>query len=204
MAGSHEHGWTKFSFDEAEFSERRVHGSAVPVRVRTLFNRGRGLPFAAAGIIPPTAAEPGIGLHIHRDLDRGADVEEWYIIVGGRGVMRFSNGDSVEVGPGDFVATYAGTGHSLRAVGDDQIRMISITPEMFFDTRVTEILPARPAPAIRVTAVDTATMGPVSARCSRCGLTWQRPVGSSDSNALADWALAHGCARPCGSEDSSG
>jgi mannose-6-phosphate isomerase-like protein (cupin superfamily) len=195
VTGGYAQGWTKFSFDETEFSERQVHGSAVPIRVRALFNRGRGLPFVSAGIIPPTTAEPGIGLHVHRDLDRAADVEEWYIIVAGRGVMRFSNGDSVEVGAGDFITTYAGTGHSLQAAGDDQILMISITPEMFFDTQVTEILPARPAPEIDVTAVDTVTMGPVSARCSRCGLTWERDAGSADSNLLVDWARAHGCTR---------
>jgi mannose-6-phosphate isomerase-like protein (cupin superfamily) len=191
--GGYAHGWAKFSFDEPEFSERRVHGSTVSVRVRTLFNRGRGLPFASAGIIPPTSQEPGIGLHVHRDLERATDVEEWYIIVAGRGEMRFSNGDSVEVGPGDFVTTYAGTAHSLRATGDDQLQMISITPEMFFDTRVTEILPARPAPTVEVVAVDTGTMGPVRVRCTRCGMTWERAADSSDSNALADWARAHGC-----------
>jgi mannose-6-phosphate isomerase-like protein (cupin superfamily) len=200
--GSQAHGWTKFSFDEPEFRERLVHGSPVPVRVRALFNRGRGQPFVSAGIIPASTG-PGIGLHVHRDLDRGTDVEEWYIIVAGRGEMRFSNGDSVEVGPGDFITTYAGTGHSLQATGDASLRMISITPEMFFDAQVTEILPARPAPAIDVIAVDTATMGPVSARCSRCGLIWERPAGSSDSNALADWAQAHDRGRHR-NEDSSG
>jgi mannose-6-phosphate isomerase-like protein (cupin superfamily) len=204
VTGSHAQGWTKFSFDETQFRERRVHGSSVPIRVRALFNRGRGLPFVSAGIIPPTIAEPGIGLHVHRDLDRAADVEEWYIVLAGRGVMRFSNGDSVQVGAGDFITTYAGTGHSLQAVGDDQIRMISITPEMFMDAQVTEVLPARPAPAIDVTAVDTATMGPLSARCSRCGLTWQRPAGSADSNPLADWAQAHGCTPESRNEDGNG
>lgn len=204
MAGSYEQGWTKFSFDETEFRERRAHGSAVPIRARALFNRGRGLPFVSAGIIPPTVAEPGIGLHVHRDLDRAADVEEWYIIVAGQGVMRFSNGDSVDVGAGDFITTYAGTGHSLQATGDDRILMISITPQMFFDTQVTEILPAQPAPVIDVTAVDTATMGPVSARCSRCGLTWARPADSADSNPLVDWAQAHGCTRGPRSEDGHG
>jgi hypothetical protein len=117
--------------------------------------------------------------------------------------MRFSSGDSVEVGPGDFITTYAGTAHSLQATGDDQIWMISITPEMFFNTHVTEVLPPRPAPAIDVTGVDAATMGPVSARCPRCGLTWERPAGSSDSNPLADWAQAHGCTRGRRNEVSS-
>jgi mannose-6-phosphate isomerase-like protein (cupin superfamily) len=191
--GGYEHGWARFSFAEPEFSERRVHGSTVPIRVRALFNRGRGQPFVSAGIIPATSPEPGIGLHVHRDLDRAADVEEWYIIVAGRGVMRFSNGDSVDVGPGDFITTYPGTGHSLQATGEDHLRMISITPQMFFDAPVTEILPARPAPAVAVVAVDSATMGPVRALCARCGLTWERPADRADSNVLADWARAHGC-----------
>src|SRR4051794_40517596 len=110
----HEHGydrgWFRYGFNTMPFISRTVHNGGSEMTFSLAFNRGPFKPYAALGIIEPGGELPDIGMHIHRDEPSGEDVEEWYIMIEGTGIQRFTNGDSVEVGPGDMIACYPGTG----------------------------------------------------------------------------------------------
>jgi hypothetical protein len=131
-------------------------------------------------------------MHVHRDDPSGKDVEEWYIIIEGAGTMRFTNGDSVEVGPGDLIATYPGTGHSLEATGDKPVKLLAIAPEMFTTGLPPDEWPETWEPRIRVLAT-TEDKNPTSAECVDCGALWERPEDDFGSNTLPVWAVEHGC-----------
>jgi mannose-6-phosphate isomerase-like protein (cupin superfamily) len=193
----YDRGWCRYSFETEDFHEEIAHGAVSTIRNSIIINRGYGKPHIAFGIIAPDSRNkwPAIGLHIHRDNPTNQDVEEWYIIVEGTGVQRFTNGDSVEFGPGDLIACYPGTGHSLEATGDVPVRLISITPNMFTaDWSPVGPWPETFEPRIRVLAADE-TMGPLTARCADCGSTWERPAGDTGGNTLADWASEHPCTK---------
>ncbi|HWM22206.1 MAG TPA: cupin domain-containing protein [Ilumatobacteraceae bacterium] len=192
MDHGHERGWHRYGFDNQDFDERPIHGSDVPIGVRRAFFRGVGEPHVSFGIIPPNTDAPAIGMHIHRDVPTRTDVEEWYIIVDGRGVMTFSSGDDVEVGPGDMVVIHPGTGHSFQAVGDVPVRLISITPTMYTSATQPNEVDRNFTPRIDVTRADD-TMNPLDARCTACGATWTRPSDDRGANTLAPWARDHAC-----------
>ena len=131
-------------------------------------------------------------MHIHRSAELGKDVEEWYIIIEGTGVQRFTNGDSVYFGPGDLIAVYPGTGHSLEVTGDQPVKMIGILPEVY--TTVNPDAPSWPEtwnPRVRALS-RSETLNPTTAECSDCGQVWERPEPDSGSNTLAPWADDHG------------
>jgi mannose-6-phosphate isomerase-like protein (cupin superfamily) len=185
------HGWNRYGFDNLAFTRRRIHGSDDEIGVRLAFNRGVGGAHVSFGVIPPHTGAPGIGMHIHRDVPTDTDVEEWYIIIDGEGVMTFSNGDTVHAGPGDMLVVHPGTGHSFQTVGDVPVRLISITPTMYTsDSPVDE--PVEFKPRIQVTDVD-ASMNPNEARCADCDAVWERPPDDRGSNTLPVWAREHEC-----------
>ena len=187
----YERGWTRYGFDNLPFTERAIHGSSVPIGVHRVFHRGTGKAHTSFGIIHPSSQAEAIGMHVHRDLPTGTDVEEWYIIIDGRGVMTFSTGETVDVGAGDLVMVHPGTGHSFRAVGDAPVRLISITPEMYSTDSPVDDYPAAFRPPVEIVTVDPATMNPLSARCRDCGAIWKRPAGDRPSATLAVWARDH-------------
>ncbi len=187
----YERGWRRYGFDNVPFTDRSIHGSDIPITVRNIFNRGFGEAHISFGIIPPSD-DAAIGMHIHRDVPTGTDVEEWYIIVDGEGEMTFSNGDVERVGSGDLLAIYPGTGHSFRATGDAPLRLISITPQMYTTKAPVTAMPDAFAPAIVVGDVDD-TMNPLDAICRRCGATWSRPADDRSAASLPKWARTHAC-----------
>lgn len=193
MDHAYERGWVRYRFSEIDFETRTIHGSSVPIRVKNLFNRGPGRAHISAGEVPrdPTDAE-AIGMHIHRDVPTGTDVEEWYIVISGEGIMTFSNGDEVPVGPGDFVVAYPGTGHSFRTVSEDPVRLISITPVMYTNATPVTRYPDGFDPSIEVGEVNE-VMNPINARCAACGEEWQRHPDDDASTGLASWAGSHEC-----------
>jgi mannose-6-phosphate isomerase-like protein (cupin superfamily) len=191
-------GWYRYGFDTVEFTERAIHGGGAEIGISLLFNRGPGKAHAAYGIVYPERAgeAPAIGMHIHRDEPTGEDLEEWYIIIDGTGIQHFTNGDSVEVGPGDVIACYPGTGHSLEATGDEPVRFVSITPKMYTSSSpVLDSPPEKFEPRIHV-LTTTEAKNPITAKCSDCGATWERPADDTGSNSIADWSIEHDCTKP--------
>jgi mannose-6-phosphate isomerase-like protein (cupin superfamily) len=195
----YDRGWYRYSFETEELADRAIHGGGAEIGVRNFINRGYGKPHISFGVIYPERAgpSPAIGLHIHRDEPTGEDLEEWYIIVDGTGIQRFTNGDSVEFGPGDVIACYPGTGHSLEATGDAPVRLVSVTPKMFSSTvaRPSDEWPERFTPRIHV-LTTTEAKNALTAECTECGATWKRPEDDFGSNTLADWSVEHECTKP--------
>jgi mannose-6-phosphate isomerase-like protein (cupin superfamily) len=188
MDHTYERGWHRYGFDNMEFTDRAIHGSDVPISLKLALNRGVFKPHISFAVIEPTETEQTIGMHIHRDLPTNTDVEEWYIIIDGKAVMTFSNGDTVDVGPGDMIATYPGTGHSFRAT--ETVHLISITPQMFTSRSPVDEAPEKFAPRIYVSAVNDA-MNALRAQCTVCGADWVRPDDDKGSNTLPVWARGH-------------
>ena len=185
-----ERGWQRYGFDNQPFTDRAIHGSDSPITLHLAFNRGVWQPHITFATIPPDTPGQAIGMHVHRDVPSGKDVEEWYIIIDGTGEMTFSNGDVVEAGPGDMLAIWPGTGHSFRAIGGP-VRLVSITPQMFTskNSRIDE-WPEEFTPRIRIVEVDDA-MNVLRAVCTDCGAEW---VQGEDDRASADlpvWAREH-------------
>ena len=194
----YDRGWYRYSFETEEFADLAIHGGGAEIGVVNILNRGYGKPHISYGIIYPDrrGESPAIGLHIHRDDPTMEDLEEWYIIIDGTGIQRFTNGDSVEFGPGDVIACYPGTGHSLEATGDVPVRLVSITPRMFTaNWSAVDAWPERFAPRIHVLTTED-SKNPLTAECSDCGATWERPEGDLGGNTLADWSIEHACSKP--------
>lgn len=189
MDHQYQRGWQRYGFDNQPFVERAIHGAATPISIRLAFNRGTWKPHISFATIPPDTPGQAIGMHVHRDVPSGTDVEEWYIVIDGVGEMTFSNGDTVQAGQGDLIAIYPGTGHSFRAI-DGPVRLISITPEMFTYPSPVDVYPDDFSPRIEVTDVDE-TMNVVRAVCSDCGASWERPDDDRESRGLAAWARDH-------------
>ncbi|MDR1426508.1 MAG: cupin domain-containing protein, partial [Bifidobacteriaceae bacterium] len=168
MDHAHARGWQRYGFDNLAFRKAAIHGSSVEIDVTQAFDRGLWQPHISFAVIPPDTAEEAIGMHIHRDMPTQTDVEEWYIVVEGHGEMTFSNGDTVECGPGDMVAIWPGTGHSFRAIGGP-LKLISITHRMFSYREPREIdpWPEDFSPKIKVNEADD-LMVALSATCTVC------------------------------------
>lgn len=60
--------------------------------------------------------EPGVTTELHR-----LSVDEWYLIVEGRGAMELGGNAAFEVGPGDRVAIPAGTSQRIENTGDTDL-----------------------------------------------------------------------------------
>ena len=195
MDHGYEQGWQKYTFDNVGLFEERLHGSDTHMAMRRAIHRGVGKPLICFSVIRSSATDDSetIGMHVHRDLGAGIDVEEWYIIIDGEGVMTFSNGDTVNVGPGDFITTYPGTGHSFRSRGDAPLRFVSVVPHGFNPWIPVDGYPERFQPRIQVAEVDPVYMNPRSAVCSDCMQVWRRPADDDGSTTLASWAREHPC-----------
>ncbi|HET8946032.1 MAG TPA: dimethylsulfonioproprionate lyase family protein [Candidatus Polarisedimenticolia bacterium] len=72
------------------------------------------LNFIDVAVLPPGV---GIGRHTH-----AADEEEFYLVLEGHGWME-RNGQSFEVGPGDFIRTPPGGSHALTNTGSGPLRI---------------------------------------------------------------------------------
>jgi len=193
----YDRGWYRYGFDTMPFTERTIHGGGADIGISLAFNRGVGKAHIAFGVIYPGRGEtPAIGMHIHRDEPSGEDLEEWYVIIEGTGIQRFTNGDSVVFGPGDLIACYPGTGHSLEATGDVPVKIVSITPKMFTNQNPILDTPPEPfEPRVHVLTTDE-TKNPLTAECSICGASWERPENDRGSNTIAEWSVGHECTQP--------
>jgi mannose-6-phosphate isomerase-like protein (cupin superfamily) len=186
-------GWQRFGFDTLDFFSTRVHSGPVDVDVAIAFDRGIGRPMVAYVVIPPGGEAPAIATHVHRSEALGKDVEEWYVIIEGTGVQRFTNGDEVTFGPGDLIAVYPGTGHSLQVTGDQPVKMLGILPELFAPATPAPVAPPdRWEPRIEV-LTTTENLNPLTARCTDCGAAWERPGDDPGSDSLPVWAGEHAC-----------
>ncbi|MDR1294466.1 MAG: cupin domain-containing protein [Bifidobacteriaceae bacterium] len=187
-------GWQRYGFDNQEFRDAAIHGASWPISLTLAFNRGLWQPHISFSTITPGSPGQAIGMHVHRDVPTGKDVEEWYIIIDGRGEMTFSNGDVVEGGPGDMIAIWPETGHSFRAIGDKPLRMISITPKMFSypnpEGAHDDPWPDEFHPQIKVLDVDEQVVA-VNAVCATCGARWERPADDKEAASLPVWARQH-------------
>jgi mannose-6-phosphate isomerase-like protein (cupin superfamily) len=189
----YERGWYRYGFETMEFTDRTIHCGGADIGISLAFNRGQGAPHIACGIVYPGAERPPIGMHIHRDEPSKEDLEEWYIIIEGHGIMHFTNGDSVAFGPGDLLACYPGTGHSTEALGDQPVRLVSITPSMY-STKSPNIdtPPEHFDPRIHVIETNE-TKNPLSAECTVCGAKWARPDDDGGSDSIGTWSVEHAC-----------
>lgn len=61
---------------------------------------------------------PGITTELHR-----LDVNEWYLIVHGRGSMEVGGNPAFEVGPGDTVSIPQGVSQRIRNIGDADLEL---------------------------------------------------------------------------------
>jgi len=185
-----ERGWQRYGFDNQEFHERAIHGSDSPISAHLAFNRGLWEPHITFATIPADTPAEAIGMHVHRDVPSGTDVEEWYIIIDGIGEMTFSNGDVVRGGPGDMLAIWPGTAHSFRAVGGP-VRLISITHQMFtYGSSKYDEWPDEFNPRIRIVDVDDA-MNVLRAVCNDCGAEWVQGPDDRAAAGLPVWAREH-------------
>jgi hypothetical protein len=55
--------------------------------------------------------------------------------------------------------------------------------------------PEKFEPRIRVLTTDE-TKNPITAECSDCGATWERPETDRGANTIADWSIEHKCTKP--------
>jgi hypothetical protein len=134
-------------------------------------------------------------MHVHRSAQLGRDVEEYYVIVDGTGIQRFTNGDSVEFGPGDVIVIYPGTGHSLEVTGETPVKLVGIIPEMFTTVNPEpHEWPETWNPRIRVLTTSD-QLNAITAECTDCGKTWERPEGDIGANTLPVWAAEHECTK---------
>lgn len=191
----HDRGWHRFGFDTLDFTKVRAHSGTVDIDFSAAFDRGTDEPFCAFCVVYPGDSEgPQIGMHMHRGEPSGKDIEEWYIIIDGTGIQRFSNGESVEFGPGDLIATYPGTGRSLEVTGDTPVKLIAIAPKMFTTPFPHDTWPERWEPRINVLTMND-DQNPLTAECTDCGATWEQPEQDSGSNTLPVWAVEHECTK---------
>ncbi len=193
MDHQYERGWQRYGFDNQPFTQAASHGSSSPIAVGVAFHRGVGKPHISFATIPADTPGQAIGMHMHRDVPTGTDIENWYIVIDGVGEMTFSNGDTVLCHQGDLVVFYPGTGHSFRAIGGP-VRVIAITPEMWTEAPgrnvETDDYPEEFRPRIRVGDVDS-DMCPLNAICSVCGAEWRRPADDQEAATLPTWARDH-------------
>jgi mannose-6-phosphate isomerase-like protein (cupin superfamily) len=189
----YERGWQRFGFGTMDFVPQRVHEGGNDIMASVGFDRGAGMPFVAHVVVEPGGESPALGLHVHRSAELGRDVEEWYVIIEGTGIQWFSNGDSVEFGPGDLIAVYPGTAHSLEVTGDQPVKMLGIMPECYMTVAPDHpVWPETWEPRIKILTTSP-ELNPTSAECTDCGATWERPEGDRGSNTLPAWAGDHGC-----------
>jgi quercetin dioxygenase-like cupin family protein len=189
-------GWRRYTFEDVATQLVNAHGSDVTIRAGTAFNRGPGELQMSLLELPPHAESEAIGLHIHRDVPTGRDVEEIYIVVSGNCVMTFSSGDEVTLAQGDVVTTYPGTGHALRVVGKAPARVVVVVPHAFRSDRPRSAVDAFPAqfnPRIEVVTCHPAQMTPLEARCRECEQKWAADLEGGGSIGLREWAAGHCC-----------
>lgn len=187
-------GWVRYGFDTLDLKPFNIHSGAADLDFTVAFNRGPMEPQLCFMIIPPGTPQPAVGLHIHRDGPSRDDLEEWYVIIEGTGVMRFTNGDSVAFRSGDVLGVYPGTGHSVVAAGDGPVRLLVITPKMWtLDDPMSPTTPPETfAPRIRVLTTNE-PLNPITAECSVCGARWEQPADDPASEGLPAWAAEHEC-----------
>jgi mannose-6-phosphate isomerase-like protein (cupin superfamily) len=190
---AYERGWRRYSFEEPAAREVRAHGADIVIRAASAVNRGPGELQMSLLELPPHGEGDAIGLHIHRDVPTGEDVEEVYIILEGLGTMTFTTGEKVGLAPGHVVTTYPGTGHSVRVTGAAPMRIVVVVPHAFRidgSAGPVDVFPDMFAPRIRVTKCDPRSMSPQEALCSSCGGAWRTAPGDE----LPHWAASHECA----------
>ena len=186
-------GWRRVGFRTLDLRPARFHGGSVDIEASIAFHQGLGRPLVAYVVIQPGAPALPIGMHMHPSAALGREIEEWYIIIDGTGIQRFTNGDSVEFGPGDLIAVYPGTGHSLEVTGDRAVRLVAVQPEAGGAEGADWAEPG--PPRIRVLTMSD-EFNPLTAECAECGSTWKQPRGDFGSNSLPGWAANHGCTSP--------
>jgi mannose-6-phosphate isomerase-like protein (cupin superfamily) len=196
MDQGHELGWRQYSFEEMQMRDIISHGGDIQVHAATPIKRGPGELHISLVELPPHAEGYAIGLHVHRDLPTGKDVEEIFAILEGHGIMTFTNGDTVALSPGDVVTTYPGTGHALRVTGDIRMRLVAVLPHDY-RTAASSVpasrFPDRFSPRIQVTSCHSRTMAPLEALCNSCSATWKADSGDEGAINLPQWATAHPC-----------
>ncbi|WP_235735632.1 cupin domain-containing protein [Nocardioides alcanivorans] len=193
MNQGYDRGWSRYSFGDASMGAVNAHAADIAICARGVINRGPGRLQMSILELPADSSGDAIGLHMHRDVFSGREVEEFYIVISGRCRMSFTNGDEVDLGPGDVAVTYPGTGHAVRVVGRDPVRLVVMLPEGFrtartalaADTDLPEF-----SPQVTVLDVDPAQMTPLRARCAGCGALWSQ---ESAGIALPEWARIHAC-----------
>jgi hypothetical protein len=192
----HGRGWQRLGFNTLHSVRVRAHSGTGDIDFAVAFDRGLDEPFCAFCVAYPADVDaPQIGLHMHRGEPAGKDIEEWYIILEGTGIQRFTNGDSVEFGPGDMIVTYPGTGRSLEVTGDEPVKLIAIAPRMFATPLGShDQWPSAWEPRIKVLTMND-DQNPLTAQCSDCGATWERPDYDAGSNTLPIWAVDHQCTK---------
>jgi len=193
MDQGYERGWRRYSFGETPMTAVNAHGADIVISAGGVINRGPGQLQMSVLELPADSSADAVGLHVHRDVPTGREVEEFYIVISGRCRMSFTNGDETELGPGDVAVTYPGTGHSVRVIGPDPVRLVVMLPESFRTARTPPVADAHPSefsPQIAVLDADPARMTPLRARCSECGTLWSQKDADA---ALPEWAKVHAC-----------
>lgn len=193
MDQGYERGWRRYSFSETPMAAVKAHGADLVISAAGVINRGvRGLQVSILEL-PADPSADAIGLHVHRDVPTGREVEEFYIVISGRCRMSFTNGDETDLGPGDVAVTYPGTGHSVRVLGCEPVRAVVMLPEGFRTARTPPVTAAHSSefsPQIAVLEADPAQMTPLRARCGECAALWSLEDAGVG---LPEWARGHIC-----------
>ena len=108
-----------YRFEDQAYDQVIAHGGKVPIRTWRVLQSapGRLFNFLDMTIVPPGG---DIGLHTHTE-----DNEEIYIIISGTGEM-VSDGEMIEVGPGDVVMNKPGGSHGLWNTGEVEMKLVVI------------------------------------------------------------------------------
>jgi mannose-6-phosphate isomerase-like protein (cupin superfamily) len=109
---------TYFRFSATAFDQVSAHGGRGLVHTKRVFQApDLGVNFVDLTIVPVNVE---IGSHTHTH-----DNQEIYVIISGQAEMTV-DGAELAVGPGDVVINRPGGTHSLRNVGDIEVRMVVI------------------------------------------------------------------------------
>lgn len=116
----------RVNLGEAELVEQVAHGGVGRIRFARLVDGADAE--GACNFVDLAVLAPGVSIGEHR---HGADEEEYYLVLDGRGTMRRGD-EQFEVAAGDLVRNPPGGSHGLTNTGEDDLRIF------VFEVAVTE------------------------------------------------------------------
>jgi mannose-6-phosphate isomerase-like protein (cupin superfamily) len=110
-------------------NDHLIRANAIPefpTRERVHITERLNDPAAPALSLADARVESGVTTELH-----SLDVDEWYVIQLGTGLMEVGGGSPFEVGPGDTVVIPAGTSQRISNTGNGDLRFQCICVPQF-------------------------------------------------------------------------